>query len=213
MEATRAGAARSPLQVAGWLAVLALVAWFGAVPFAKAWHAREQQIASARTRLAQLSAVVNNRAAVDQQASATEALLESRPTRVLHARSEALAASALQSLVQEMADAGNLSVTRLDVTRLDARTADVSVPNPARSTGVRSSADTGSTTAVRASNLPVTISANGDIVGVASLLQHIRSGRQLLVVDKLSLQVNSALRGAPDVLQLTMTLHAPVIVQ
>jgi hypothetical protein len=173
------------IRLGAWTVAVALAIAFVIVPFGRTWVARERAIDAAEARLGQLAGVVNGRARTDSAATAIEAQLAAQPTRVLHARSRALAASALQSLVQELADVSNVTVTRLDV----------------------ANADTG------AGDLPITLSANGDIYGLAALLQQFRHARQVLVVDKLSVQVNSALRGAPDVLQSTITLHAPVVIE
>ena len=165
--------------------VFALIVAFGVLPLLRSWSAREQKLTTARTRATQLFNVVMATPSVEANAAKLEASLASQPVRVLRARSRTLAASALQSLVQEMADASNVTVSRLDVANVNAGSGD----------------------------LPITLSANGDVYGMASLLEKFRHGRQVVVLDKLTVQVNSALRGAPDVLQMTMSLHAPVIVE
>jgi hypothetical protein len=172
------------VRIGAWVVAMAIVV-AALMPLARTWSAREARLTAARARVVQLSGVVDAAPSLDQSALKLESYLASQPTRVLRARSRTLAASALQSLVQEMADASNVTVTRLDVASVSASGGD----------------------------LPITLSANGDIYGVASLLQKFRQGRQVVVLDKLTLQVNSALRGAPDVLQMTMSLHAPVIVE
>ena len=86
---------------------------------------------------------------------------------------------------KDMADRANMTVTRLDV------------------------AESGGNTA----SLPFTFSANGDVYGVSSLLDMIRHSPRVMIVDKLRIQVNPALRGAPDVLQITLTMHAPALEQ
>ncbi|MEO7996721.1 MAG: GspMb/PilO family protein [Gemmatimonadaceae bacterium] len=175
---------RQTIIVGAWIVFAALSIVFGVIPQAKRWGAREQQIRIAETKLRELSGVVNGQSQLDSLVRAQEQALTLQPRRVLRSRSRALAASALQSLVQELAEVSNVTVTRLDVANLE------------------SSGD-----------LPITLAANGDIYGLANLLQQIRSARYAVVVDKLITQNNSALRGAPDVLQITLSLHAPVIVQ
>ena len=61
--------------------------------------------------------------------------------------------------------------------------------------------------------LPATIAAYGDIFGLAEFLHKLSSGPRVVRVERIAIQQNSALRGAPDVLQITVTLAAPVIVQ
>lgn len=166
-----------------WLVVLAIIV-VALVPKVREWRAREARIAAAQAQLQELSNVVQNQAALDSLIQRSESELALRPQRVLRSRSRALAASALQSLVQEMAEASNVTVTRLDVANT-----------------------------VNSGDLPITLSATGDIFGLAELLRQIRAARYAVVVDKLQAQNNSALRGAPDVLQIALSLHAPVIVQ
>lgn len=163
---------------------VAVLTVFGIMPRVRSWTTREQQLSAARAKLAELSTVVQGQPQLDAMIQSQQQALALQPRRVLRARSRALAASALQSLVQELADASNVTVTRLDVANLE-------------STG----------------DLPITLAANGDIYGLASLLQQLRSAHYAVVVDKLTSQNNSALRGAPDVLQITLSLHAPVIVE
>ena len=182
MSLKTSGATRSWTGVV-WLVLLALLAVV-LIPRVREWRARETRIAAAQTQLQLLSDVVNNQPRLDSIVQLHEAALAVQPQRVLRSRSRALAASALQSLVQEMAESSNVTVTRLDVANT-----------------------------VNTGDLPITLSANGDIFGLAELLRQIRSARYVVVVDKLQAQNNSALRGAPDVLQIALSLHAPVIVQ
>ena len=174
---------RSPLTGVVLLAVVALLAVVIA-PRVREWRARETQIAAAQHQLVELASVVGNQAKLDSLIQQHEAELSLRSQRVLRSRSRALAASALQSLVQALAEASNVTVTRLDVAN-----------------------------SVGDGDLPITLSANGDIFGLAELLRQIRRAQYVVVVDKLQVQNNSALRGAPDVLQIALSLHAPVIVQ
>lgn len=166
------------------VAVLSVLAAAFGYPFGKHWMAREAELKSARAQLAALQSVVDHQPQADSIEAARNQLLASQPTRVLRARSRALAASALQSLVQELAESSNVTITRLDVAGLES-----------------------------AGDLPFELSATGDIYGLADLLQRIRTARFVVNVQKLQVQNNSALRGAPDVLQIALSLEAPVIVQ
>ena len=180
-----AQATARPRSYAGvvWLVVLTLL-MIALVPQAREWRTRETRITAAQGQLQKLANIVQNQTALDSIIQQHERELERRPQRVLRARSRALAASALQSMVQEMAEASNVTVTRLDVAN-----------------------------SINSGDLPITLSANGDIFGLAELLRQFRAARYTVVIDKLQAQNNSALRGAPDVLQIALSLHAPVIVQ
>ncbi len=163
---------------------LALLIVFVVTPFLRNWRMRERQIDAAQVQFDRLNAVLVNRAVTTRMLAARDRDLSLQPTRVLRAHSRALASSALQSMVQDMADASHVVVTRLDVANVAA-----------------------------GSELPLTLSANGDIYGLADLLLHFRNARYAIDVDKMLVQVNSALRGAPDVLQVTLSLQAPVIIE
>ncbi len=116
-----------------------------------------------------------------------EAQLAALPQRVLTAATGALAATGVQSLLQEYADRSRVTVSRLDVAGgLDSATADTPVRR-----------------------LPITLTGTTDIYGVAELLGQLARGPKLLHVEQLTVQANPALRGAPDVLQLTLALSAP----
>ncbi|MEP6764611.1 MAG: GspMb/PilO family protein [Gemmatimonadaceae bacterium] len=164
--------------------LLALIAAFVGRPFVTSWRAREAKIGANEQELGRLSHVLASTSVVSREISEQESSFALQTTRVLRAKSRTLAASALQSMVQDMADASHVTVTRLDVAN------------------VAGGAD-----------LPLTLSANGDIFGLTDLLKQFGSGRYVVEVDKLQVQVNSALLGAPDVLQMTLSLRAPVIVE
>lgn len=168
------------------LAVLLLVVVAAVLvgPRIARWRERESQLDLARERVAESLLVVSNQSHADSTTQRLEQQLAQLPQRVLRARSRSLAASALQSLVLELAESSNVTITRLDVAALE------------------SSGD-----------LPFELSANGDIYGLADLLQRVRTSRFIVAVKKMQVQNNSALRGAPDVLQFTLSLAAPVIVE
>lgn len=170
--------------IAPSFAVIAAVGMLVGRPFVSRWRERETQLAAARQRVqAQVDAIYGQKI-VDSATVQLETMLATQQRRVLRARSEALAASALQSLVLELAEAGNVSITRLNASTADSSGA-----------------------------IPFEVSANSDINGLADLLQRMRVSRYAVNVRKLQVQNNSALRGAPDVLQFSMTLRAPVIVE
>ena len=180
---SRTAARRGTLTRIVLLAAVALIV-VALVPRVREWRAREARIAAAQQQLAALANAVANQAALDSIVQEHEADLSRGAQRVLRSRSRPLAASALQSLVQELAESSNVTVGRLDVANL-----------------------------VGDGDVPIAFSANGDIFGLAELLRRLRGAPYLLIVDKLQVQNNSALRGAPDVLQIALSLHAPVIVQ
>lgn len=154
------------------------------LPFARRWQTREAEIATARVSVADLRSVARNAGAVDSATRFYEAALQQHGRVAVRSFSATLAASALQSYVQGAADDSRLVVTRLDVTP---------------------------TAGANASALPATLAAYGDIHGLGQFLWIVERGPRVVYVDRMTVQMNSALRGAPDVLQMTFTLRAPVV--
>ena len=170
----------------GGVVILALAASLVLIgrPFVARWRERDARLDAARAQVQAQANAMFSQKLYDSASVQIEAMLAQRPARVLRARSQALAASALQSLVLELAEQSNVSVTRLNALEADS-----------------------------SGRIPFEVSANSDIYGLAGLLERMRTARYVLNVRKLQVQNNSALRGAPDVLQISMTLHAPVIVE
>lgn len=183
------------------IAGVALVLAYAVVPAGRAWTAREQRIDAASTRVAYLQTLVQRADALDAVAADAERALAGAPRRVLHARSSTLAASALQSLLQDAADASRVVVTRLEVSPEDAVRDDSAAVNQQTSVVI----------ATQSASLPATLAAYGDIAGVTNLLALVGTGPRAVFVDRVSLQRNAALLGAPDVVQIVLTLRAPVL--
>jgi hypothetical protein len=158
---------------------------YAVIPFARRWHAREQVIATETERLARLRGLVSNEARLQELALARSAALESGQQRLLAGRTPALAASAMQSLLQDFADQSQVSVSRLDV-----------AGEPEVTPGTLPM-------------IPATIAAVGDIHGITSLLSLMQHGALLLDIAELTVRPNPALRG--ELLQLTVKLHGAYI--
>lgn len=168
------------------IVVIALSITYAVLPFARRWSARESAIDAAALRVEYLEGLVARSSELETLANTREQALSNRSVRVLHARSSTLAASAMQSWLQDAADASRLVVTRLEI-----------APDTS------ASAETGS--------VPATLSAYGDITGVASLLDVLQHGPRVMSIERLTLQRNSALLGAADVVQATISVRAPVL--
>lgn len=175
---------------------VALILTYGVMPFVRNWREREGAIEAAQARVAYLGNLVDRTDTLEAEASGAERALASQRRRVLHARSSTLAASALQTFLQEAADASHVVVTRLEVSPDDSS---ATAPD-----GDKTKSGT---------HVPATMSAYGDINGAAAMLNTVMTGPRVLLLDRLTLTRNAALVGAPDVVQLTMTLRAPVLPQ
>jgi len=178
--------------IVGALVVLAvsLLLVYGVMPVVRLASARERQIDATRARAALLGGYAAAAPRLEQAAARDEAWLATATRRVLHATSEPIAASALQSLMQDAAEGAGMAVNRVEVS-----------PET-------DSASTGGTVA----QLRGSISAYGDIHGVSALLRTLEAGPRVVVVERFRVQQNSALRGAPDVLQVTIGVRAPVLI-
>lgn len=170
-------------------AVLAVAFLFVTVvlPTMQRWRDREALIGALRRQRAQLVTLGTQRTALEAAARARASSAEALPVRLVRGRTPALAASALQSLLQDYASASRVSVTRLDV---------ASVADSAGAT---------------APSIPATVSAVSDVYGLAEFLARIEHGNRLLAITELSVTPNSALRG--ELLQLSVSLRAPYVLE
>lgn len=192
MSARTAEKQREQRVIIGALVVLtaSLLLVYGVLPLVRTVRARELQIDAARSRAALLAGYAAAVPALEQAATRDEAWLATTARRVLHATSEPLASSALQSLLQDAAEGAGMAVNRVEV-----------------NADTDSAAAGGSVAQLRGS-----LSAYGDIHGVAALLRTLEAGPRVVAVERISVQQNSALRGAPDVLQVTLGVRAPVLI-
>jgi Tfp pilus assembly protein PilO len=173
--------------VTGGMLVLALslLATYGAIPAATRWREREIHLDRVGAQVAHLKGIERHAGDIESAAAATEAQLAGGVRRVIHARSGALGASALQSLLQGASDASGLVVDRVDV-----------------GPDLTSEGD-----------LTATLSAYGDIHGLAALLAQLAGAPRIVTVERLTVQINPALRGAPDVLRITVGVRAPMVLE
>ncbi len=167
-------------------------------PFAQRWHTRSAERAEAMATTAALVALASDQAAIERAADTRESTLTDAPRRILRARSATLGASALQSLVQGAADASHVVLTRVVVSP-------DSLEGSARGVAADSLGPSH-----RPPSLPLQLSAYGDITGITRFLTVLATGPQVIGVDRVTLQRNSALAGAADVVQVTLTAHAPL---
>jgi hypothetical protein len=197
---------RRTVLIGASVVALSLLMAFVLLPFGRRWQLREVELEGTRARVSELASLSSSRRALDSAATAVEHAIAGGGRRIIRARSRALAASALQSFLQDASDASRLVVTRLDVATGEAERADG---------GAEGEAFGGSTAAGAepAAFIFATLSAHCDITGLADLLAQLSHGPRVVHVERMAVQTNSALRGAPDMLQVTLTLRAPVIIE
>ena len=199
---------RRVVAVGTTVVVVGLLLAYVMLPFARHWSMRERELHAMRAQSDSLAGLVAAASQLEALASAQERSLAASNRRVLHARSATLAASSLQSLLQDASDASHLVVTRLDVAQDLSRQLSPDVAPESSLSAPQQSASRG-----RALSLPATLAAYCDIVGLASLLDHLARAPRVVYVERLTVQQNSSLRGAPDMLQVTVTLRAPVVLE
>lgn len=185
MSASRSEQQRERLVVSGGalIATAALLVVYGLLPLWRHFQTRELQISATRERAGLFAGYIARTSDLERAADADERWLAASPRRALHASDASLAASALQALLQDAAEGAGMAVSRVEV-----------------------EPESDSTEAVRG-----TLTAVGDIHGLAALLRTLESGARLVQVERFTVQQNSALRGAPDVLQLSLSVRAAVI--
>ncbi|AMW04540.1 GspMb/PilO family protein [Gemmatimonas phototrophica] len=185
MSASRSEQQRERLVVRGGalIATAALLVVYGLLPLWRHFQSRELQISATRERAGLFAGYIARTSDLERTADADERWLAASPRRALHASDASLAASALQTLLQDAAEGAGMAVSRVEV-----------------------EPESDSTEAVRG-----TLTAVGDIHGLAALLRTLESGARLVQVERFTVQQNSALRGAPDVLQLSLSVRAAVI--
>lgn len=179
-------------RVVAWGVAIIVVAFIvarGVVPFAATWRAREARIDALRERGARLLALSAQAPSLAAAADSAEARLANAPRRVLHAASPALASSAVQGFMEDATTGAGLVVSRIE-----------STPDGAPD------GTTSGTTSVSA-----TLSAVGDVHGLAALLTTLTSGPRVVQLTRLTVTQTTALRGAPEVLQVSLVVRAPFI--
>jgi hypothetical protein len=177
---------RRVVAVGSAIVLVALLTRFAFVPFANRWNAREDMIASSADRIERLRALIGDDSSLRAALRSSET--SGGPRRLVSGRTTALAGSALQAVIQADADRSRVTVNRLDL----AGTPD--------SSGISSLA-----------SLPVTISAVGDVYGLAEFLSLLQHGTPVVQVRQLTVVSNSSLRGG--LLQMSIQLSAPAVIE
>lgn len=167
-------------------AVVGVTAVFvlGVLPLVRHWREREALIDVTRSHIARVESLIGREAQFQEAARSIDASLDAGATRLIRARTVPLAAASVQALVRDYARASVVTVTRLDAA------------GEPISTGGTNMA------------LPATISAQGDIYGVADFLRRLQNGPWLVEVTDFAIAPNPVLRG--NILQVSVGLRAPI---
>jgi len=143
------------------LALLAVM--WGVLPFATRWSARETQLAATRAHYLRLATLVAGTDRLRATLAAARRASAGDDERLVAGATPALAASALQGLVQRDAAASRVQLERVDA---------AGEPRAERP-GLLA--------------LPVQLQARGDLYGLVDFLGRLQHGAPLLVVDELTI--------------------------
>lgn len=169
------------------LAVASLVLVLGVLPFSARWSAREESIAGKRQQLERLTALIGSANSVQQAVDSMRSGRGARTARIFRAPTPALAAAKLQELLRTYAETSSVDLADVDV-------------------GGEPATDSTGLTAI-----PVRLSANSDIHGLADLLWHIEQGEKLLIVDEMRLNARSPRDDGTQSLSWTLRLRGPFV--
>lgn len=176
---------RRTIALGGAVVAVAFLVSMVILPTVTRWRNREAMIDALQRQRSQLIALGVQRPMLEGALADRRSAAEALPVRLLSGRTPALAASALQGVLQDYASASRVSVTRLDV------------------------ANAADSTAAGAPAIPATIAAVSDIYGLADFLARVELGGRLLEVAELSVSPNPSLRGS--LLQMSLVVRAPYV--
>jgi hypothetical protein len=195
--ARRTGSERRTLAVGAVVSALALLAAYGVAPAARRWGAREAIVESKVERLARLRALARDERALGVAVRAREARLAARPQQPLAARTPALAAAALQTLVQ-----GYAAQSQVSVSRIEAAGDEAPAGEPVEGAGG------GAPAGGALPSVVATVVGTADVYGLAALLGLLQHGPRLVEVTGVQVQSIPGPRGE-ELLQLSLTVRAP----
>jgi hypothetical protein len=179
--------------VRGGLLVLGvgLLVGRGVVPLVDRWQRQGARLAAVRHRVAMAEGVLAQQDTMEALASELERRLAEGPKRLLTGGTTAVAASALEGMLQGAVDGAGAQLQQLAV-------------EPVPAEGAAGEA---------LPTVQATLAALGDVEGLALLLAQLGEGPRPVRVERVTVQRNPALRGAPDVLQWTLVVRAPVVLR
>jgi hypothetical protein len=155
-----------------------------ALPWLDHWSEREARIDTMSERVSRLEALAAGETGL---AAAVEDLAARRDTaarRLLPGSTPALAASALQTLLNGYAERSGVGVVRIE-------------PEPAEPPAEGESLG----------RIPIRLTARGDVYGLVDLLFYLQNGETLLVIDELSVGSGRSFGRNETLMNWTLRLH------
>lgn len=165
------------------IGALALVVTLLALPALDRWTAREAAISANRERHARLAGLVASEEALRGALRERRTAQAGTMRLLLAGATPALAASNLQTLLQQYAEESLVQLNRVDV---------VGQPKAERPGLV---------------SVPVVLQGQGDIHGLVDFLYRVQHGQRLLVIDEISVNTRSSWQGENQVLQWSLRAH------
>lgn len=168
------------------VSIVAIVVAFGILPLERRWSQREALIGSRAGNVARLRSLASREGELRNALSSRQRGGGS-VRLVVTGRTHALAAAALQSVIQGYASQSRVTINRLDVAGAP-DTAGVVLPM-----------------------IPGSLQAVGDIHGISEFLTRITTGTPSIEIKEMTIVSNSSLRGG--LLQLSLALRAPSVIE
>jgi hypothetical protein len=161
------------------------------LPFLDRWTSREAAIDARREQLGRLESLLRGEQTIRRALELQQRAQAPLRSRLITGATPAVAASALQVLVQGYGDRSQVTLDRIDV---------VAQPRPGEE-GL--------------SDIPVQLSGQADIYGLADMLSSLQHGEKLLVIDevRVTADANAGGQDRAGLLAWSVRLHGPYLAE
>ena len=173
---------RLVIAVGGSVSFLAVLTVLVALPQARRWRDREEQIAMRGEQLARLEAVIAREDAIRQRLADVQQARASAGRLLLAGETAAVAGSSLQLLLNRYAQESRVVLDRVDAVRPSGTEAGIL-------------------------EVPARVAVRGDIYGLVDLLFYLQNGEKLLVIDDMRVSEGRGNRSGQRLLTMSVSLH------
>lgn len=167
------------------IAAALLLLTFAVIPYARRWRAQSAAIEGAREQRDRLRSLIASEDALRRALDARLAARGSYASRLASGETPALAASELQALIGRYAEESGVSVNRMSVA------GDASPLEP----GLVA--------------IPLQVTAEGDVHGLAAFLARLQDGEKLLAVEEINVTAGSPTPDGTHSFVWTLRLRGP----
>jgi hypothetical protein len=169
------------------IALATLTLTFVVLPYARRWSAQTEAIEAARDQRDRLRGLLAGEHAIRRALDERRAARARYAHRLVTGGTPALAASELQAVIARYAEESRVSVTRMSV-----------VGEPA-------AIDSG------LSAIPLQLTAESDVHGLADFLARVRGGEKLLAIEEITVTVGSPNRDGTHSFVWSLRLRGPYV--